>query len=114
MIDNQIKNINARIDRLRKQKAKTQTQRAIHFRREVQEILKDDFTPEMALGILSSMWETASETQKQNWKRNNFQPSVVKQTSLTPDISATKDELIRAYEELCEEFLAEIKKTGLY
>lgn len=113
MIENQIKNINARIDRLRKQKAKTQTQQALHFRREAQKILKDDFTPEIALGILSSMWGTASETQKQLWKRNNFHPSVVKQSSLTSDMPTTKDELIRAYEELCEEFLAGIGKYRL-
>ena len=104
-MDNQITNINAKIDRLRKEKAKMQTQQAICFMREAQKILRDGFTPEVALGILSSMWETASKTQKQHWKRNNFQPSVVKQSSLTSDIPTTKDELIRAYEELCEEFL---------
>ena len=49
----QITNINAKIDRLRKQKAKTQTQQAIRFMREAQKILGDDFTPELALGILS-------------------------------------------------------------
>lgn len=114
MIDNQIANLNSRIECLKKQKAKTQTQQALYFRREVQKILKDDFTPELALGILSSIWKTTSETQKQLWKRNNFQSSVVKQSSLSSDMPTTKDELIKAYQDLCEEFLAELKKAELY
>ena len=107
MMDNQIKNINAKIDRLRKQKAKTQTQQAICFMRETQKILGDEFTPEMALNILSETWRLASETQKQNWRRrHDFQSSVGKQNFSAPGLPTTKDELLRAYEELCEEFLA--------
>jgi len=109
MIDH-IKTINAKIDHLRKRKERMKTQQAIHFMRETQKILQDDFTPELALRILSSIWGAASETQKQNWRRNNFQPSVVKQNSLTSGLPTTKGELIKAYEELCEEFLAEIIK----
>ena len=106
-MDNQIKNINAKIDRLRKQKAKTQTQQAIGFMRETQKILRDDFMPEMALNILSETWRSSSEAQKQNWRtQNHFQPSVVKQNFSAPSLPSTKDELLRAYEELCEEFLA--------
>jgi hypothetical protein len=75
--------------------------------------LQDDFTPELALGILSSIWGMASETQKQSWRGNNFQSSVVKQSALSSGLPTTKDELIRAYEELCEEFLAEIGKYKL-
>jgi len=97
MIDNQIKNINAKIDRLRKQKANTQTQQAICFVRETQKILRDDFTLEMALEILSARWSTASEIQKQDWR---LQPSVHKQNFSAPSLPATKDELLRAYEEL--------------
>lgn len=113
MIDH-IKTINAKIGRLRKRKEKMKTQKAMHFMRETQKILRDDFTPELALRILSSIWGTASEVQKQNWRRNNFQFSVAKQNSLTSGLPTTKDELIKAYEELCEEFLAEIRKYRLY
>ena len=106
MID-QVTNINAKIDHLRKQKAKMQTQQALHFMRETQKILRDNFTPEMALKILSEAWRSASEAQKQNWRRRrDFQPSIVKQNFSTPSLPTTKDELLRAYEELCEEFLA--------
>lgn len=109
MMDNQIKNINAKIDRLRKQKAKTQTQQAICFMRETQKILREDFTPELALGILSSIWGTASENQKQNWRSNNLQSLLIKKGPLPLDLPTTKDELLRAYEELCEEFLAALQ-----
>ncbi len=62
-MDNQIKNINAEIDRLKKQKAKMQTQQAICFMRGAQKILRDGFTPEVALNILSETWRSASEAQ---------------------------------------------------
>ena len=92
---------------IQEQKAKTQTQQAICFMRETQKILRDNFTPEMALKILSEAWRSASEAQKQNWRRRrDFQPSIVKQNFSTPSLPTTKDELLRAYEELCEEFLA--------
>lgn len=114
MID-QITNINAKIESLRKQKAKIQTQQAICFVRETQKILRDDFTPEVALNILTETWRSASESQKQNWRREgDFQPSVVKQGFSAPNLPTTKDELIRAYEELCEEFLAAMGKNKLY
>jgi hypothetical protein len=112
MIDH-IKTINAKIDRLTKRKEKMKTQKAIHFMRETQKILQNDFTPELALGILSSIWGTASEAHKQNWRKNNLPSSTVKQNALTSDLPTTKDELIKAYEELCEEFLAEIGKYRL-
>ena len=112
MIDH-IETINTKIDCLRKRKETMKTQKAIHFMRETQKILQDDFTSELALGILSSIWGTASETQKQGWRKNNFQSSVVKQSSLTSGLLTTKDELIKAYEKLCEEFLAEIGKYRL-
>ena len=110
MIDNQIKNINAKIARLRKQKAKTQTQQAICFMREAQKILQDDFMPEMALNILSEAWRSASEAQKQSWRtQNDFQLFVANQSFSASSLPTTKDELLRAYEELCEEFLAALK-----
>src|SRR5437868_801316 len=112
MIDH-IKTINAKIDYLRKRKERMKTQQAIHFMRETQKILQDDFTPELVLGILSSSWGTASEAQKQNWKRNSLRSSIVKQNALPSDLPTTKDELIKAYKELCGEFLAEIGKYRL-
>ena len=112
MID-QIGTINAKIDCLRKRKERMKTQQAIYFMREAQRVLQDDFTPELALGLLSSIWGTASEAQKQNWRRSGFQSSVVKQNSLPSELPTTKDELIKAYEELCEKFLAEIRKYKL-
>lgn len=115
MIDNRITCINARIDRLKKMKVKKQKQEALHLMRETQKILQDDFTPELALGILSSSWKTASEAQKQYWRNpGTHSRSSPIQNSRILGLPTTKDELIRAYEELCEEFLAEIKNTGLY
>jgi len=68
MID-QLTNIDEKIHRLKKKKEKMQTQQAICFMREAQKIFEDGFSAEMALGILSETWSTASETQKQNWRR---------------------------------------------
>ncbi|MBA3814594.1 MAG: hypothetical protein H0X26_08975 [Alphaproteobacteria bacterium] len=73
--------------------------------RAAQKIFQDDFTPELALTVLAETWATASESQKQNWRRSNFQSSVVKPTPQALNMPTTKDELIRVYEELCEECL---------
>lgn len=71
-----------------------QRQEALRFMRKVQEILQADFTPELALEILSVMWGTASETQKQNWRKNNFQSSVIKdQSSVMKEASAHQTSL---------------------
>ena len=70
-------NIDEKIHQLRKRREKVQTQQAIQFMREVQKIFQDGFSADMALGILSETWSTASETQKQNWRKrsNSFRPS---------------------------------------
>jgi hypothetical protein len=82
MID-QLTTIDEKIQRLKKRREKVQTQQAIFFMREVQKIFEDGFSAEMALGILSETWETASEKQQAEWKKRGatFRPSSVQKSS---------------------------------
>lgn len=61
--------IDEKIERLKKRREKLQTQQAIHFMREAQKIFQDGFTPDIALNILHETWSSASESQKQNWRK---------------------------------------------
>ncbi|MBA3814515.1 MAG: hypothetical protein H0X26_08555 [Alphaproteobacteria bacterium] len=81
MID-QLTNIDKKIHHLKKRREKVQTQQAINFMREVQKIFPDGFTPDIALSILSETWGTASQSQKQNWRKrgNTFRTSDLQDT----------------------------------
>jgi hypothetical protein len=61
--------IDEKIQRLKKKKERIQTQQALLFVKEVQRIFKDNFTPDVALTILSDAWGKASETQKGEWRK---------------------------------------------
>lgn len=65
----QLTTIDEQINRLKKKKERVQTQQAITFMREAQKIFQTDFSPDVALSILSETWGAASETQKQNWRK---------------------------------------------
>lgn len=79
MID-QLTNIDEKIHRLKKRREKVQIQQSIHFMREAQKIFQDNFSLDVALGILSETWNSASDTQKQNWRKrsDSFRPSSIK------------------------------------
>lgn len=61
-----ITTIDHKIDRLRKQKTKIQTQEAVLFRHEAEKIFEKNFTPELALAMMSD-WTTASDAKKKEW-----------------------------------------------
>lgn len=78
MID-QLTTIDEQINRLKKKKERVQTQQAIAFMREAQKIFQTDFSPDVALSILSETWGTATEKQQAEWKKRvtTFRPSSV-------------------------------------
>lgn len=57
---------NDRIEKIKKDKLKYQTQQAILFKREAEKLFDDNFSPEVALAMLSE-WKTAPETKKKEW-----------------------------------------------
>lgn len=61
--------IEEKIQQLKKKKEKIQIQQALLFMKEAQKIFKEDFSPEMALLVLSETWTSATETQRQEWKK---------------------------------------------
>lgn len=65
----QLTTIDEQINRLKKKKERVQTQQAITFMREAQKIFQTDFSPDVALSILSETWGTASEKQQAEWKK---------------------------------------------
>lgn len=79
----QLTAIDEQINRLKQRREKVQTQQAIAFMREVQKIFQTDFTPNIALSILSETWGTASEKQQAEWKKRscNFLPSSFQSSS---------------------------------
>jgi hypothetical protein len=61
--------IDEKIQALKKKKERIQTQQALLFAKEAQKILKDAFSPQVALLILSETWAQASKTQKEEWRK---------------------------------------------
>lgn len=82
----QLTTIDEQINRLKKKKERVQTQQAIAFMREAQKIFQTDFSPDIALSILSETWGTASEKQQAEWKKREatFRPSSVQSSSKKP------------------------------
>lgn len=85
MID-QLTTIDEQINRLKKKKERVQTQQAIIFMREAQKIFQTDFSPNVALSILSETWGTATEKQQMEWKKRGaiFRPSSVQSSHKKP------------------------------
>jgi hypothetical protein len=79
----QLTTIDEQINGLKKKKERAQTQQAITFMREAQKIFQTDFSPDIALSILSETWGTASEKQQVEWKKraHDFRPSSVQDPS---------------------------------
>ncbi|MBA3814797.1 MAG: hypothetical protein H0X26_10030 [Alphaproteobacteria bacterium] len=67
---------NDRIEKLKKEKLKFQTQQAVLFRREAEKLFDDSFSPEIALAVLSD-WRTATDAKKKEWaaKTHLFRPA---------------------------------------
>ena len=63
--------IENKIHQLRQKKERIQTQQAIFFLKEAQKILKEEFSPDMALNILKDNWSAASIVQKEEWKKRD-------------------------------------------
>ncbi|MBL8676220.1 MAG: hypothetical protein JNJ47_02170 [Alphaproteobacteria bacterium] len=61
--------IETKIHQLKQKKERIQTQQAIFFLKEAQKILKEEFSPDMALNVLKDHWDGASVTQKEEWKK---------------------------------------------
>ena len=66
MID-KVTSIENKIHELKQKKERIQAQHSLLLMKEAQKILKDEFSPEMALIILKDSWATASKTQKAEW-----------------------------------------------
>jgi len=69
-------NIDHKIDRLKKQKARIQVQQAVLFMKEAEKIFQDGFAPDIALTVLSD-WTTAPEPKKKEWENraHSFRPA---------------------------------------
>ena len=62
--------LDQKIQRLKEKREKLQIHQAILLTKEVQKILKDDFSPEFVLSILNKTWTSASIEQKKEWERH--------------------------------------------
>jgi hypothetical protein len=71
--------IDNKIEKLRKQKIKLQTQQALLFTKEAEKIFEDGFSPDIALAALSD-WKTATESKKKEWttRSHSFRASSLK------------------------------------
>lgn len=62
--------IEQKIQRLRQKREKLHLNQALFFTKEVQRILEDEFSLEMALVILEKTWVAASKSQKEEWNKH--------------------------------------------
>ena len=62
--------IEQKIQRLRQKREKLYLNQALFFTKEVQKILEDEFSLEMALVILEKTWGAASKSQKEEWNKH--------------------------------------------
>lgn len=90
-----ITRFNDRIEKIKKEKLKYQTQQAILLKREAEKLLNNNFSPELALVILSD-WQTATEAKKKEWmnRSNSFRTNVLQhaqQPTGTRDATAHKN-----------------------
>ncbi len=61
--------IDEKMQRLRKKLEKLHLNVSLFFTKEVQRILEDAFSLELALVVLEKTWPTASKSQKEEWRR---------------------------------------------
>ena len=61
--------IETKIHQLKQKKDRIQTQQALLLMREAQKIFQGEFSPDMALKILKERWDSASEAQREEWKK---------------------------------------------
>jgi hypothetical protein len=61
--------IDEKMLRLRKKREKLHLNESLFFTKEVQRILEDAFSLELALVILEKTWPTASKSQKEDWRK---------------------------------------------
>ncbi len=61
--------IDEKMQRLRKKRERIHLNESLFFTKEVQRILEDAFSLELALVILEKTWPTASKSQKEEWRR---------------------------------------------
>jgi hypothetical protein len=67
---NPISKIDQKILQLRQRKEKLQTQYAVGFMKEAQNILGEKFSPGLALSILSHSWLSSSDHKKKEWEKS--------------------------------------------
>ncbi len=61
--------IETKIHQLKQKKERIQTQQALLLMREAQKIFQEEFSPDVALKILKERWDSASEAQREEWKK---------------------------------------------
>ncbi|MBP6951918.1 MAG: hypothetical protein KBD36_03215 [Alphaproteobacteria bacterium] len=61
--------IDEKMQRLRKKREKLHMNESLFFTKEVQRILEDEFSLELALVVLEKTWPTASKSQKEEWRK---------------------------------------------
>ena len=71
-----ITTIDHKIEKLRQKKQKLQTQQAALFMKEVEKVFENNFSPEIALAVLSD-WGTATESKKKEWTTRSHSFRVV-------------------------------------
>ena len=78
--------IEKQIHRLKERRNKLYAQQAVLFFREVENIFKNGFCPDLVLDILTKTYETASALQQQEWKKRapSFRAKPVHSTCTHP------------------------------
>jgi len=78
--------IEKQIHRLKERRNKLYAQQAVLFFREVENIFKNGFCPDLVLDILAKTYETASAIQQQEWEKRapSFHPKPVHSTCTHP------------------------------
>ena len=61
--------IDEKMQRLRKKREKLHMNESLFFTKEVQRILEDEFSLELALVVLEKTWPAASKSQKEEWRK---------------------------------------------
>ena len=61
--------IETKIHQLKQKKERIQTQQALFLMKEAQKIFQGEFSSDVALKVLKDHWNSASETQKEEWKK---------------------------------------------
>jgi hypothetical protein len=61
--------IDQKMQRLRKQREKLHLNQALFFTKEVQKVLGEEGSLEVALVVLEKTWRTASKSQKEEWQK---------------------------------------------